>query len=291
MTAIRLASPPKHERWPGARMRQFSTSPGEMARSLWRNRDLILQLTRREVIGRYRGSMFGLVWSFFNPLLMLGVYTLVFGVVFNARWRTDHSSQGEFALILFAGLLVFNVFSECISRAPGLVLANPNYVKKVVFPLEVLPWVTVGSALFHAAVSFIVWLGFYILVFGAPHATMLMFPLVLANLVLIVLGLSWILASLGVYVRDIGQLVAVMIPALLFLSPIFYPLSALPEAWRILVYLNPMTLIVEQARDVMIWGEIATWKSLAVATAMAVTTAWLGFAWFQRTRRGFADVI
>jgi lipopolysaccharide transport system permease protein len=272
-------------------MRQFSASPHEIAASFWRNRSLILQLTKREVIGRYRGSVLGILWSFFYPLLMLAVYTLVFGVVFKARWIEIGDSKVEFALVLFAGLLVFNLFAECIGRAPYLILANANYVKKVVFPLEILPWVAFASALFHSAISFAVWILVYSMAFGIPHITVLLFPIVLANVMLMTMGLSWLLASLGVYLRDVGQLVGIVVPALLFLSPIFYPLAALPEDYRPLFYANPLTLVIENARDVLVWGKIPDCLSFALFTVLAACAASLGFAWFQKTRRGFADVL
>lgn len=272
-------------------MQKFSISPKAMAGSLWRNRYLIGSLVKREVIGRYRGSVMGILWSFFNPVLMLAVYTFVFSVVFKARWSSAGDSQLEFALVLFAGLLVFNLFSECVNRAPGLILSNVNYVKKVVFPLEVLPWVSLGSALFHAVISFAVWLGFYLVFFGLPKLTLLMLPLVLAPLLFLTMGASWLLASLGVYLRDVTQVVGIATSTLMFLSPIFYPLSSLPLQYQPLLKLNPLTPIIEQVRDVLIWGRMPDGWALCSYTAGAALFAWLGFAWFQRTRKGFADVL
>lgn len=262
-----------------------------MLASLWRNRTLIASLVKREVIGRYRGSVLGLFWSFFNPLLMLVVYTFVFSVVFKARWNAGSDSKLEFALVLFAGLLVFNLFSECVNRAPLLILSNVNYVKKVVFPLEILPWVALGSALFHSAISFSVWLAFYLIFFGAPQPTMLLLPLVLLPLLLLTIGLSWILASLGVYLRDVSQLIGLVTTTLMFLSPIFYPLSSLPKEYQPLLQLNPLTPIIEQVRDVLIWGQVPDAAGLCVFILATALIAWLGFAWFQKTRKGFADVL
>lgn len=270
---------------------QFSASPLELVVSFWRNRHLIVQLTRREVIGRYRGSVLGILWSFFHPLLMLAVYTLVFGVILKARWNVGGESKLEFALVLFSGLMVFNVFAECVGRAPNLILSNANFVKKVVFPLEILPWVTFGSALFHAAVSFAVWLIFYAVVLGPPPATLLLFPIVLANLMFMTMGLSWFLASLGVYLRDVGQLIGIVVTALMFLSAIFYPVSAIPEGYRTLLYANPLVFLIEQARDVLIWGTVPGLLPSCAFTLLAAAAAWLGFAWFQKSRRGFADVL
>lgn len=272
-------------------MQNFTTSPREMVASVWRNRSLIRALVKREVLGRYRGSALGILWSFFNPVFMLAVYTFVFSVVFKARWSAGSDSKTEFALVLFAGLLIFNLFSECISRAPGLILANVNYVKKVVFPLEILPWVSLGSAIFHTIISFGVWLLFYLVFFGMPKLTLLLFPLVLIPLLFFTIGLSWILASLGVYLRDVGQIISMVMTVLMFLSPIFYPVSALPEKYQILLHVNPLTLVIEQARDVLIWGKLPAPELFAIYLIISTVIAWGGFVWFQKTRKGFADVL
>lgn len=272
-------------------MRQFSASPVEIFACLWRNRELIQAATKREVLGRYRGSALGLMWSFFNPLFMLVVYTFVFSEVFKARWSASSEAKAEFALVLFAGLIVFNLFAECINRAPGLILSNPNYVKKVVFPLEILPFVGLLSALYHTSISLGVWLVAYVVLFGVPHTTVLLLPLVILPFCLFIMGVSWALASLGVFLRDISQFIGVLTTVLMFLSPIFYPASALPEAYRDILYLNPLTPIIEMTRDLLYWGKT---PDLIVASTYWFATsliAWLGFAWFQKTRKGFADVL
>lgn len=260
-------------------------------RALREQRVLILALVRREVVGRYRGSIVGLLWSFFNPLLMLALYTFIFSVVFKARWAGGSDSKTEFALVLFSGLMVFNLFSECINRAPGLILGNVNYVKKVVFPLEILPIVAIGSAAFHMLISFLVWLLFYLIFFGVPPLTIVFLPLVILPLVLMTLGLSWILASLGVYLRDVSQIIGVVTTILMFLSPIFYSVANLPEKYRPFLKMNPLTLTVEQARDVMIWGKTLDWVALLSYMLVSSLIACLGFVWFQKTRKGFADVL
>lgn len=272
-------------------MHNFSASPIEMFASLWRNRELIKASAKREVLGRYRGSFLGLLWSFFNPLFMLAVFTFVFSVIFQARWGGGSGSKTEFALVLFAGLLVFNLFAECINRAPGLILSNTNYVKKVVFPLEILPFVGLLSALFHALISSGVWLLAYLLFFGIPHLTALYLPLVLLPICLFLMGLSWGLASLGVFLRDVSQFIGLLTTALMFLSPIFYPVTAFPEDYRYILYLNPLTTVVEQARDVLFWGKTPDFFMLAIYWGVTLGIAWLGFAWFQKTRKGFADVL
>ncbi len=248
---------------------------------------LIAALTKREITGRYRGSILGLAWSFVNPLLMLAVYTFVFGMVFRGQ-GTDRTG---FALSLFAGLLVFNLFSECIARSPMLIVSNPSYVKKVVFPLELLPWVSLGSALFHAAASLFVLLLFLLVSGHGIHATVLLAPFVLLPLLPVILGASWILSSIGVYFRDIGNLVGMGMTVLMFLSPIFYPASALPGGVRPWLFLNPLSLIIEQTRNVLLSGMLPDWKSLIIYLVVALPFAWAGRVWFDRTRKGFADVL
>lgn len=273
-------------------MQNFSVSPASIISSFWKNFSLVKVLVKREVIGRYRGSFMGILWSFFNPLFMLAVYTFVFGVIFKSKWNTESSSQTEFALVLFAGLIVFNLFAESINRAPMLILSNVNYVKKVVFPLEILPIVSLGSALFHSSVSWVVWLSAYCIFFGIPHATVMLLPIVVLPLIFFILGISWWLASLGVYLRDVSQFVGIIVTVLMFLSPIFYPASALPEgAFRSILSLNPLTNVVEQVREVMFWGKLPDISRTLFTLTVSIAVAVLGFVWFQKTRKGFADVI
>lgn len=272
-------------------MQQFSAMPRELLASAWRNRELIMASVKREVLGRYRGSFMGILWSFFNPLFMLAVYTFVFSVVFKARWNIDSDSKTEFALVLFAGLMVYNLFAECISKAPGLILSNVNYVKKVIYPLEILPWVTLGSALFHGAISLGVWLLAYLVFFGMPQLTLFYFPLIVLPFALLIMGFSWILASLGVFLRDVAQVIGVITTVFMFLSPIFYPASALPPDYQVLIFANPLTPIIEQTRDVLIWGKSPDFVMLSLYLLVSGVVAWLGFAWFQKTRKGFADVL
>lgn len=242
-------------------------------------------------MGRYRGSVLGLFWSFFNPVLMLTIYTFVFSVVFKARWGLGGESRFEFALILFCGLIVFNLFAESITRAPSLIVGNVNYVKKVVFPLEILPLVSMGAALFHGTVSLGVLLVFYVLVSASLHWTIIFTPLVILPLLLTTLGMSWFLASLGVFIRDVAQTIGLLVTVLMFLSPIFYPVASLPEKYRIFIYMNPLTVIIEQMRDVLIWGKLPSWSGWCVMMVVGIATAWLGLVWFQKTRKGFADVL
>lgn len=268
-----------------------STNPLEMLRSTWRNSGLIYELIKREVSGKYKGSFLGSFWSFFNPILMLTVYTFVFGVVFKARWNNTDNTQGEFALILFSGLIIFNMFAECFTRAPSTILQNSNYVKKIVFPLEVFPIIAMGAALFHLCISMVVWLLFHLIVMGLPPVTSLLLPVVVLPLVFMTLGFSWFLSSIGVYLRDVAQFIGILTTALMFLSPIFYSLSSLPPQYQGLFLLNPLTATIEQARSILIFGRLPDWPMLAVSFFISFVVLWLGFAWFQKTRKGFADVL
>ena len=271
------------------------TSLTTLTGSLWRHRSLILQMAQREVMGRYRGSVLGLAWSFFNPILMLAVYTFVFSVVFNARWGGGASamkeSRTDFAIVLFVGMIVHTLFSEVLNRAPSLILNSQNLVKRVVFPLEILPVVALGAALFHGLISLVVLLFAFLLINGYLQWTAIFEPLVLMPLIVLSLGLAWMLASLGVFLRDVGQTVGIITTVLMFLAPVFYPISALPVGLRPWLMANPLTFIIEQSREVLVWGHLPDWIGLLQYTTVALIVAWAGYAWFQKTRKGFADVI
>lgn len=262
--------------------------------SLIRERQLLWRMTHREIVGRYRGSALGLAWSFINPLLMLAVYSFVFSQIFQSKWSVDESNPSHtltFAINLFAGLIVFNFFAECAARAPGLIVANTNYVTKVVFPLQILAGVTVGAACFHAITSLLILAGFQIIGTGSVPITMIWLPLVWAPLIIGNLGLVWILAALGVFLRDIGQLVNVCTSMLMFLSAVFYPLTALPSAWRPVLSLNPLVTIIEETRRICVMGLPPHNSYLITATIIALLIGEIGYRFFEKARRGFADVI
>lgn len=265
----------------------------DMGSSLYRHRRLIFQMSRREVVGRYRGSSMGLIWSFFNPIFMLVIYTFVFSEVFKSRWGPAgvEENRTQFAVVLFVGLIVLGLTSELLNRSATLITSNVNFVKKVVFPLEILPVVAMGAALFHACISFGVLLIAFVLFNGYLHWTVLLLPLVLAPLIVLLVGLGWMLASLGVFLRDIGQTVVIITSVLMFVSPVFYPVTAVPVAFRGIIMANPLTFIIEQTRAVLIWGHLPDWSGLATYMIVSILVAWLGFAWFQKTRKGFADVL
>ena len=263
-----------------------------MFTSLWLNRHLIWQMTRRDIVARYRGSLIGLAWSFITPLLMLMVYTFVFSMVFKARWGTgENESRADFAIILFVGLIVFGFFSEIVNRAPRQVISNANYVKKVVFPLEILSWISLGSVLFHSLISLVVLLLAQLLINQSLPWTVVLFPLVLLPLIFASLGVAWFLAALGVYIRDIGQITTVFTTMLMFLSAVFYPVSALPPGYQALLRLNPLVVIINESRKVLILGSLPDWPWLGFALLMGLVMSFAGFWWFQKTRKGFADVL
>lgn len=275
-------------------MNRFDGSLRGLISSFSQNRPLIARMAKREVIARYRGSIIGLAWSFVNPVLLLLVYTFVFSVVFKARWGdtgfgTDNT--GSFAIVIFAGMIVHALFSECFVRSPLLVTSNANFVKRVVFPLEILSWVALGSAAFHGAVSLLVLIAGQLLVTGHVPATVLLIPLFFLPLMLFTLGLSWFFAASGVYFRDLSQVSGFISTVLMFLSPVFYPLSSIPENYRWAFYLNPLTLVIESTRALLILGQLPSVAAWGVYCAVSVGVAWMGFAWFQKTRSGFADVL
>ena len=265
--------------------------PLEPLRSFWRHRDLVWQMTERDARARYRGSAGGLFWTAIHPLLMLAVYTFFFTEMFPTRWSGGAGSRSEFALVLFIGLLLHGLLAEVMTRAPTLVVSNPNLVKKVVFPLDVLPIVSLASTLFHFAIGLAIWVVFHIAIKGAPPITMLWLPVIVLPLAVLALGIAWALASLGVYLRDVNYLVPVVATILLFASPIFYPLAAIKGPLRTLVLASPLTVPVEAARRALIDGAMPDLLVLAAYSLIALAVAYLGFVWFQGTRKGFADVV
>jgi lipopolysaccharide transport system permease protein len=265
--------------------------PGAAIGSFWRHRALILQLVKREVVGRYSGSFFGVVWSFINPLLMLTIYTFVFGVVFKSRWRPTSSDPMEFAVVMFAGVMLHSFIAECLTRAPVLIVGNVNFVKKVVFPLEIFAWVAVGTALFHMLIAMLI-LGAAILIWqGHLLWSLILVPVLILPFALATVGLVWFISSLGVYLRDIGQLMGIMSSLLIFLAPVFYPLHSVPAGLADYLYLNPITFVLEQVRNAAVWGTGVDWAGWGLYCVVAYVVAWLGFTWFQRMRGGFADVL
>ncbi len=271
-------------------------SPYALLASLARNWDLIWQMTKREVVGRYKGSILGLFWSFFHPLLMLAVYTFAFSFIFKIRIRPlvtgTVDSTTDFAFYCFTGMIIFTIFAEVVARAPSIILQHPNYVTKVVFPLEVFPFVLTGAAIIHSLISVGVLLLGFVLIQHTLHITFLLLPLILIPHILFILGFSWFLASLGVYLRDVAQTISIVIMIMTYLSPVFYATENIKEpAIKTLILLNPLTIPIENARHILLEGVMPEWSMLGIHSAISLLICCLGFAWFQRTKRGFADVL
>lgn len=260
-------------------------------RRLWSYRYLVGQLAWRETVARYRGTLLGLVWSILEPLLLFGFYLFVFAVVFEVRWGPLEESRTSYALNLFTGLVLYNLFAETVATAPGLILAHRSYVKRAIFPLEVLPLARLLSNLIHGGIGLLILLGASFAILGAVPWTVLLLPLVLLPLVLLTLGVSYFVASLGVFLRDVGSIVRLAVLGLLFLSPIFYPLSRLPPSWRRVLELNPLAPLIQDLRRICLRGELPEWGALAVVWMLSLVVAALGFAWFMRSKRAFADVL
>jgi lipopolysaccharide transport system permease protein len=258
----------------------------------WQHRGLIITLAKREIRARYKGSVFGLLWSFLTPLLLLSVFTFVFGEIFQARWAgSDRVGGLDFAAAMFAGYLIHLFLSDCIGRAPTLILSNVNYVKKVRFPLEILAVVAVISALFHLLTAYLILLILIIFSGWELGWTALWAPVVLVPFVCLVLGLTWMLSALSVFLRDIGQLIVPLLTAMLFLSPVFYPLSSVAERFLLIYQVNPLTLVIEQMRTVLLHQQSPDWSALGIYMIIGVLVLILGHLFFQVTRRGFADVL
>jgi lipopolysaccharide transport system permease protein len=268
--------------------------PSKILGTLWRHRGLARQMIWRNVMTRYRGSALGISWSFLVPLMMLSVYTFVFGEVLKARWASPSQSSNsmlDYALIIYSGLLVYNVFAETIAASPLLIVGNTNFVKKVVFPLEILPICLLGAALVQFLSGVLILLLCSLFFTGHISSTVYLFPLILVPLLMLSAGLSWFLSSLGVYLRDVGQFITVALQMLMFLSPVFYEVKQVPQGFRSFMMLNPLTAIVQDARNTLLWGKMPDWRALGIVTLAAAVIMQMGFAWFMKTRRGFADVL
>lgn len=263
-----------------------------LPRQIINNRTLLMQLVIRNIASRYRGSMLGLLWSFAQPLLMLCVYTFVFSVVFTIRWGVDTSgSKSAFPMIMFCGMALYTVFAESININSNIIVANANFVKKVIFPLEILPVAqTLATFILGLVWFFLLFIG-AIFFFGKISFTMLLLPLILVELFLFTLGISYFVASLGVYLRDTPYIVGVILQILFFMTPIFYPIAAVPEKYRWPLMINPLTTMIEEARKVFLYGQLPDWKFLGISFLVSIIVCQLGVAWFTKTKKGFSDVL
>jgi len=255
-----------------------------------RNKGIVLQFIKRETISRYKGSFLGFMWSILTPLFMLVVYTFVFGEIFQAKWNMQ-SNRVEFAMIVFCGITTYNIFAEVIARSPSLIIQNTNYVKKVVFPLEVFPIIATGTALVNASINYALLIVFILFVTGGLSWTVLLLPFALLPVVLFTTGLSWGLSALGVYVRDISHVIGICVQALMLLSPIFYSIDIIPDRFLWFYYANPITYFVEDMRSILIWGEIPRVNVYLIELLFAAVFFVAGLIWFRKTKQGFADVV
>lgn len=269
-------------------MSNMILNPLHIFADIWRHRYLLGQLIKRDVLLRYRGAMFGVLWIFLSPLLMLAIFAFIFGQIFQARWPQQDTGL-PFWLLLYSGLIAFNVFAETVSRAPTSVRGYPSFVKKIIFPVNILPVVPLGAALVHGGFNFLILLA-ALAWSGHLHAGILLFPLLIAPLILLALGLSWFLAAWGVFIKDMTQIVPVFVQMLLFLSPVFYPVGAVPASLRPFYQYNPLGAVIETSRAVVI-GQPVEWGAWGVAFGFCLGVSILGYVFFQHSREEFADAL
>lgn len=261
------------------------------ARTIWQHRALIRRLGQREIEAIYRGTWLGICWFVIQPLLLLAVYTFVFAVVFKSRIGGADAGPATPALMIFTGLIIFNIFAETVNRAPRLLRSNRVYVKQVIFPVEILPITALTTALFQGILSFILLIGAYLIFEGIPPLALLSIPLILIPLLMLTLGFSWFLASIGVFVYDVAPFVGVVVRVLLFLCPIFYSLDAIGLPFRYFIMANPITSCVSLSRAALFAGTFPNLTHLALYWLVAAIVCWLGYTWFMKTRKAFGDVL
>lgn len=267
-------------------------SPLRLWRTLRDHADLITQFARREVLERHHGAALGVAWNIINPLLSLAVFTFVFSAVLGVEWAADVNTTGmPFALILFTGQTIFHIFAECTNRAPALITSRRNFVRKVVFPLEVLSVAQVASTLVHLTVGVVLIILAGLIFRGTVSTTLWLFPVVLVPLYALCLGVSWLLSALGVFLHDVRQMTGVATTLLMFCSGVFYPIDRVPEHLRFLIEYNPLFILIDSARCTLLWSRQPDWPALAVVTVLSLAFAQFGYAFFTKSKRGMADVI
>lgn len=260
-------------------------------KTIYKNGYLFRQLVKKDIAQRYQGSILGMLWPILVPIMMLIIYTFVFSEVFQAKWDIDTSDKYQFALVLFCGLTSFNVVSETMSRATTLVLSNVNYVKKVIFPLELLTPVTVCTALFNCSISFIILILAKFILYHDISPTLYQIILAFIPLVLLAGGLSFFVSAISVYLRDVGNFISILITVLMYVSPVFFPLTAVPDSFRTVCEANPMTFIIENFRNVILYNKSLDWKAFAISCLVSLSFYLIGIAVFKRAKEGFADVL
>lgn len=254
-----------------------------------KNPRLVFNLSKRDIESKYKGTNLGIIWALLNPIIMLSIYSFIFGFVFKAKWGVN--TDGNYTLIMFTGLLVHAFMAECIGKATTIYVNNVSYVKKVLFPLEALCWVTVLGALFQLVMGCVVYAVFCVISHQSVGFLALLFPIILAPLIFIAYSISLFLSSLGVYVRDMGQIIAVFIAIMLFMSPVFYPITAVPPEYRLFIYLNPITFIVESLRSVILFNKMFDLKGYLIYWGISIVMYFAAVSWFNKVKKGFSDVL
>ena len=263
----------------------------QMIKTLYKNSYLMKQLVKKDIQQRYQGSVLGMLWSFLVPVLMLIIYTFVFSEVFQAKWDIDTSDKYQFALVLFCGLSAFNMVGEVMNRSTSLIASNTNYVKKVIFPLEMLPVVVMCSALFNCVVSFSILIAAKLIIYHNVSRTLYLIILAMIPLVILCTGLGLFISALSVYLKDVGNVISVLVTVHMYLSPVFFPLTSVPESFRAVCEVNPMTYIIENFRNVVLYGNSLDWKFFAISCVVSVLVYLGGKVVFMRAKEGFADVL
>lgn len=259
---------------------------------LWRNRDLLWQFTVRNIELRHKGSYLGFIWSVLSPLLLLALYVYIFGYIFKGSFEEGPTETPlDYALGLFTGLAILQMMAEVIAVSPMIFVAQPNFVKKVVFPLEILPAASVGSSIFHFLISTVLVAVGVATVGPGLSWSALWLPVILLPVILIALGLSWLISSLGVFFRDIGQVTPVLIPMLMYSSAVFFPAKIITGfAWSILRF-NPLLHATGLSRDALLWHHPMNFRELGYLYVSGIATLWLGYFAFRKMQPAFADVL
>ncbi len=262
-----------------------------MLKTLYHNSYLLKQLVKKDIQQKYQGSVLGVLWTFIVPILMLVIYTFIFSEVFQAKWDIDTSDKYQFAMVLFCGLCAFNLVGEVMNRSTVLIASNTNYVKKVIFPLEMLPVVITLSSLFTCVISFVILIAAKLILYHNVSKTLYMIFPMFIPLVILAVGLSLLISAISVYLKDVGNAISVIVTILMYLSPVFFPLSAVPENFRGICEINPMTYIIENFRNVVLYGEMINWKYYGISCLVAIAFYLIGKTVFMRAKEGFADVL
>lgn len=258
---------------------------------VWVNRHLLAMMVKRAVSSRYKNSFIGVAWLVINPLIKLSIYTLVFHQILNVKWGAQEQTGPQFALYIYIGMIAFNVFSESMLAAPHVIVAHRNMIKKIDFPIEILPWVHFCTAVCDALIGFGIWLLAYLVINGMPYVTVLLLPLVFLPFLLITMGLNWMISASSVFIKDVNQMVQFGVAALLFISPIFYPLSAVPGFLHSVMLLNPLSFEIEMLRAILLDGAIPSIRYYLAYLAVGITLYYLGYRSYKSVQDEFADVL